>query len=52
MRQESEVLSAESKDGIHKHVNSHGSKPIGFIKEEESTKLLAQTLRGGKKTPR
>ena len=41
MRQESKFLSAESKNGIQEHANTHGSKPRGFIKEEESTKLSA-----------
>ena len=27
------------------------NKRIGFIKEKESTKLSAQTLRGGKESP-
>lgn len=52
MRQESKFLSAESKNGIHKHANTHGSKPTGFIKEEKSTKLSVQTQRRGKNTPK
>jgi hypothetical protein len=34
MRQESEFLSTEPKNGIQEHLNTHGSKQIGFIKEE------------------
>ena len=30
------------------HTNTHGSKRIGFIREEESTKILSQTLRAVK----
>ena len=38
----------EPKNGIHEYANTQSSKRIGFIKEEESTKLSTQTLRGGK----
>ena len=41
LRWESEFLSTEWKNRIHKHADTHGSKWIGFIKEEESTKLPA-----------
>ena len=41
LRWESEFLSAELKNGIHEHSDTHGSKWIGFIKEEESTKFSA-----------
>ena len=41
LRWESEFLSAELKNGIHEHTNTHGSKQIASIKEEESTKLSA-----------
>ena len=41
LRRESEFLSAEQKNGIHKHTDIHGSKRTGFIKEEESTMLPA-----------
>ena len=41
LRWECEFLSEEMKNGIHGHTNTHGSKQIGFIKEEESTKLSA-----------
>ena len=30
--------------------NTYGSKQTGFIKEEQSTKLSAETLRGGKES--
>ena len=48
MRGESEFLPMELKNGIQEHANTHRSKQIEFIKEEESTKLSTQTLRGGK----
>ena len=51
MRWESEFLSMELKNGIHEHANTHGSKQTGFIKDEASTKLLAQTLGKGKECP-
>jgi len=41
VRWESKFLSAELKNGIHEQANTHGSKQIGFIIEEESTKLSA-----------
>ena len=51
MRQESRVLVHGAKNGIHKHANTHGIKQTGFIKDEASTKLLAQTLGEGKECP-
>ena len=48
LRQKSEFLSTEWKNGIHKHADTHGGKWTGFIKEEESMKLPAQTRRGGR----
>ena len=47
LKWESEFLFMEPKNGIHKYTNTHSSKRIGFIREEESTKLSAKTLRGG-----
>ena len=47
VRWESEFLSMEPMNGIHEYANTQSSKRIGFIKEEESTKLSTQTLRGG-----
>ena len=41
LRQESKFLSVEPKNGIHEHKNNHGSKPMEFIIEKESTKLSA-----------
>ena len=41
MRWESKFLSTESKNGIHEQANTHGSKQMGFIIEEENTKLSA-----------
>ena len=41
VRRESKFLSAEPKNGINEQANTHGSKQIGFIIEEESTKLSA-----------
>ena len=41
LRREPEFLSTELKNGIREHTDTHGSKQIGFIKEEESTKLSA-----------
>ena len=52
LKWESEFLFLELKNGIHKRTNTHSSKRIGFIREEESTKLLAKTLRGGKEPSR
>ena len=52
MKWKSEFLIAELKNELHKHANTHGSKQIGFIREEESTQLSAKTLRGGKESPK
>ena len=41
MKWKSEFLIAELKNELHKHANTHGSKQIGFIREEESTQLSA-----------
>lgn len=41
MKQESEFLFTQPKSGIHKHANIHGTKWIGFIREEEGSKLSA-----------
>ena len=38
---ESKFLSVEPKNELHKHTKAHGSKRIGFTREEESTKLSA-----------
>ena len=49
MKQESEFLFLELKNGIQYYTNT---KQIGFIKEEEGTKLSALTLRGSKEYPK
>jgi len=55
LKWESEFLFMELKNGIHKYTNSiyeYCSKRIGFIREEESTKVSAKTLKGGKEPPK
>ena len=41
LKWESKISFTEPKNGIHKHKNTHSSKEIEFIREEESTKLSA-----------
>ena len=52
LKRESEFLFMKLKYELEEHINTHGSKRIQFIREEESIKLSVKTLRGVKSPPK